>query len=214
MRSSAVVTIGFASLIVASVATSPSGAAPPPEDEDPWTARPFALEAQVGVGAPHGAAGAAVEWAPTRWLVVGAGTGVAFSGLLLGQTWVQEALAIRLRRCLGTVGLSGGLGWSTGPYAWFYDGSRAPEGWKASQSILREWRRAHWVNLEVAVEHRRPSGLQLRALLGLGAVMNPAAGVCRYYTGDTCDALDAALADGKGEGTPYFALAVGYGFGP
>ncbi len=58
-------------------------AAPPPPSPatySGWAERPFALDANVGLAMPLGGVGVSIEYAPIRWVSLGAGVGTNLEG--------------------------------------------------------------------------------------------------------------------------------------
>jgi hypothetical protein len=178
--------------------------------DDPWT-RPLALDLHAGLGTPLGFYGLTTELTPVRWFTIGVGAGESSSGL-------QEALMARVRVVVDGTGFALGGGVSTGPY------QDTKEGWfcglYGGDCTLRTWDRAVWGNMELSVEHRLRSGLELRAYFGSALLSNQTADGCVVHLGDAevshlpsdtkaCNPGDATR---DGSAVPYAGVSVGYAF--
>jgi hypothetical protein len=133
----------------------------PPREPDVF----LAFEAQLGLGAPLGFAGIALDLTLYRFLSLSGGVGLGGSGL-------QTAAMSRIRIFdfgseLGSI--LAGVGYSTGPYTW--------NPICIDQCDQRTWTRADWLNLELAAEPRPSAFTRLRVSLGVAVLTNPSDGM-------------------------------------
>ncbi len=165
-------------------------AAPIPEPEGGV----LSVEAQLGLGAPLGLAGAAAELGG-RSFGVGAGIGAGVSGMQWAATaryrlWVLDRLNLNI-----------GAGLSGGPYEWV-------EPFIFDDPARKHWDLALWANGEVSVEVGSRVGLHVRGFAGVGNILNRQDGVC---VGDTAGHCSAAHS-GDGYILPFVGVALAYGF--
>lgn len=161
----------------------------------PFRRRPFALEAQLGLGAPLGMAGLAFDVSPSAGFGLNAGVGIGHA-----TRSPQLALGVRTRIIVShgfAVGAEGGL--SVGRYE---EHIECPEG-----GCPPEWHfdRAVWGNLGLMLEHRADDGLALRWSFGATGIFNVTSGECVR-----CDATDEPSM--WNSTVPYTLVAVGWTF--
>lgn len=163
----------------------------------PWVERPLAIEAQLGLGAPLGLAGAAFDWSPSPGFSWNAGAGVGESthSLQLGT-----AVRLRLIAAMGfAVGAEGGL--AVGPYE---ESSECPSG---RCPPAYSWDPAVWGHIGLVLERRTESGLALRWSFGAAGIFNVTAAECVR-----CDSTDEP--NMWHTTVPYTLLAAGWAFSP
>lgn len=141
----------------------------------PWRARPFAIDALIGIASPVGLAGLAAEYAPIEALSLSAGAGSNWFGWqLAGMLRWRFNPERRTSWSLG-VGYSQGAhhqqrGTQDGVFSLF-TAPFASMGENNSQD--RDWRVARWLNLELGVERREERGVDVRGFLGAAILLNP-----------------------------------------
>lgn len=138
-----------------------------------------------GVGTPLGFGGLALDWSPSRFFAVYAGTGLSAHG-------PQSALLARVRVPIDDrFAIAVGAGPSYGRYE------------STSATTQRTWSLATWMNAEVSLEHRDSSPVHVRIYAGLGGLLDPAAATC---TG----AASACAAARGGTVIGYAGVALGF----
>ena len=163
----------------------------------PWLRRPFAIEAQAGLGAPLGLGGIAFDYSPSAGFSANLGAGIGESTHSL-----QLAGQLRIRIILAhgfAAGAEGGV--AVGRYSEDLDcpNGRCPPEWR--------WDRAIWGNVGLLLEARTDGGLAFRWSFGGAAIFNVTAAECVR-----CDETDEP---GTWTTTvPYTMFAAGYAFGP
>jgi hypothetical protein len=161
-------------------------AAPPPTvaPPSPWAERPFAIDAVLGLATPVGLGGVTLEYAPFRYFSLGGGIGMNLEG-------PQLAGVARVRFTPDKpLSIFVGAGYTRGPHrqtqltAFGVLGGAAvallrvaDEDWKANVPPERYWSAAQWLNAELGVEKRQPNGFDLRAFIGVAALLNPSGNV-------------------------------------
>lgn len=173
-------------------------AADPTPPLEPWGTRPRQLNVVGGYGGPLGFGGLSFEWAPIKYLVLGAGAG--FTGAGIGG-----ALLPRLRLPLNrrvAVGL--GLPFSLGPYEYVADVKEQCQfaGCSIGFKTTRTWPIAFWGHLEPNVEVRITNALALRGFGGASVVLNDASDRCTSTLPNGCPSQ-------LGERRYYGGLALG-----
>ena len=168
---------------------------------DPWSTRKASILASGATGGPLGYGGLSFEYAPSRYLVLGAGAGIQPGGATGALTW-------RLRLPINRwVAVGFGVPMSTGPYQW--TGSYVTEGDCAggvcSSKVTRTWGWTTWVHLEPSVEFRIGEGIALRVYGGRSIMVDPSSGVCQS------DAPGGCPSSG-GETAWYAGIAAGVAF--
>jgi hypothetical protein len=160
----------------------------------PWRARPLVLEAQVGLGAPLGIAGVAVDFSPSAGVSANLGAGI---GHATGALQVGASLRMRLVIAHGfAAGAEAGLA------AGRYDediGCCGPS-WR--------WERAVWAFGGLALERRWDDGFALRWSFGSAAILNVPDGECPRCRATEEPGVWATTT------LPYTMLAAGYAFSP
>ena len=148
----------------------------PERSGEAWAERPFSIELMMGVATPLGLGGFMVEVAPVRWLSLGCGIGTNIIG--------PEVACMSRFRVASTpdTALALGLGVSGGPH------HQSPGTALGALSVIAgplsangespwpssyHWARALWLNGEVGYERRWPTGLGVRAFVGLARILNP-----------------------------------------
>ncbi|MCC6664699.1 MAG: hypothetical protein IT375_13185 [Polyangiaceae bacterium] len=161
-----------------------------------WTERPIAVEAQLGLGAPLGLVGVAVDLSPSAGFSWNLGAGISVPGPTL-----QLGTAVRLRLIPTTgfaVGAEGGL--SFGPYS---EQSDCPSN---DCPPAYSWERAVWGHVGLMLERRSQSGLTLRWSFGGAGIFNVTQADC-----ERCDATDEPST--WHTTVPYTLVAAGWAFG-
>ena len=172
--------------------------------------RRITLELRLGVAAPTGGLGGAVEFALVPR--VGLGCGVGTNGVGPEYAcWLRARPIIVRNRALT---LSSGL--STAPFVQDYATVGGAFGW-ATAAIdqmgesppppARVWAHAYWLNTDVGYESRRNSFL-FRVFGGLAALLNPNDSMIQASASD-----DAPPADKPVHVLIYAGLGLGY-YGP
>jgi len=177
------------------------GVAANPAALDPWH-RVLSLDAQAGVGTPLGFGGVAVDATPSPYFTIGVGVGGSKSG-------AQGALMGRLRILSESgTGIAFGGGVSFGAY----DASPLFE-WDTSTRW--HWSQAVWANIEMSVEHRWPSGFELRGFWGTALLTNKTASSCSEVDLEAHESLSCSGGGADGmfiTEVPYMGLSLGYAF--
>jgi hypothetical protein len=181
--------------VIATGATRADAQSNEPPPPDPWAVRPVALELQLGVGAPLGYAGLAVDWSPFPFISLNAGVGLNDEG-------VQFAGSGRIRpfRFGHTVRVAPyvGGGISAGPYAQrqtnIFDGYF----W----AVQDRWDMAIWEYLETGVDIRFQPEFYMRPTIGYEGIVNQ--GDAKQVDGPQSGDLRPSLV--------YTYLAFGYAF--
>jgi hypothetical protein len=180
--------VGAASGVAAAQSPAPAGdrvAAEPQSHEAPaatplatssaWVERPFAIDGSIGLGMPLGNLGVSLEYAPIRWVSLGAGVGTNIDGR-------QLAGMVRFRFTPNKpASLFAGGGYSQGPWrqglANRYGLLSVPEGMFESTAERpgtpwRSWKRGRWINLELGGEKRQDNGFDVRGFGGVALLLN------------------------------------------
>ena len=165
-------------------------------DSTPWSRRPLAVEAHLGLWAPYGYMGAAVDYSPWDYVGITAGLGKGDSGLLVGAMG-------RARLPLGRVAPYLELGLSIGPHE--HSGCMSID--YESGDGRWEWDAAVWGMAGVGVDARVTDALSLRAYGGAQKVLNESAGTCDPSSGDCGTSPNHYITE-----APYVGLAIGYAF--
>lgn len=167
---------------------------------DPWTARRRSISLQGGApGGPTGVAGLSFEYAPIKYVVLGAGAGWAPEG-------ARAAFMPRLRLPLSrrfAVGI--GFPFSFGPYQFSASQTEQCEqsGCATGFRTTRTWAVAAWGHLEPNVEIRLSAAVALRLYGGYAKLLND--------TSDRCDStLSGGCPSNIGEQKWYGGLGLGY----
>jgi hypothetical protein len=183
--------LGLAAAATIFVTRAAWGADPSPSD--PYPPKLF-VEAQLGFGAPAGAAGGGLELqSGPLGFSVGAGEGFSgpqVAGMLRFRFWLKPDFNINI-----------GAGMSAGRYEWvefgFYD-----------TQAHKLWDVAYWGNAEVGVE--MGARFRVRVFAGLGSILNRNAGVCADITPAVCQKYYGS----DGLEVPYIGVAFTYGIIP
>lgn len=169
-------------------------------EADPWSTRKKQVSLQGGApGGPTGLAGLTFEWAPVRYLVLGAGGGWSPEG-------PRGAFMPRLRLPLNNrfaVGL--GFPLSLGPYEFSerLQEQCAYAGCSAGYRTTRSWSIAFWGHLEPNVEIRLNPAIALRLFGGYAKLLNDASDRCTSTLPNGCP---STIGDQKW----YGGAALGY----
>jgi hypothetical protein len=161
-----------------------------------WAQRPIAVEAQVGLGAPLGLAGLALDLSPSAGFSwnVGAGVGGSTKTLQLGT-----AVRLRLIPVHGfAVGAEGGLAFGRYEERSECATGRCPPAYS--------WDQAVWGHIGLVLERRSESGVTLRWSFGGAGIFNVTSADC-----ERCDATDEPSI--WHTTLPYTLVAVGWAFG-
>jgi hypothetical protein len=151
----------------------------PDAEPHPWRARPFALDAELGIATPFGLAGVSAEVAPIEYVSLGGGVG----GNLLGVQYVGMA---RLRFTPERrASFYFGSGYTQGPHEQgqgtqdgvfgVFTGPLSSMGHSSPRG--HTWKTARWINAELGVEQRGKQGIDMRGFLGSCFLLNPEDGV-------------------------------------
>jgi hypothetical protein len=170
-------------------------------EPDPWTTRKRAVSIQGGApGSPTGAAGLSFEYAPIKYLVLGAGGGWAPDGGLRGA--VMPRFRLPLNRWLA---VSMGVPFALGPYQ--YTASQQEQclyaGCSVAYRTTRTWPVAVWGHIEPNVEIRLNGAVALRMYGGYARVLNA-------QSDDCVSTLAHGCPSSIGETKWYGGLALGY----
>ena len=163
----------------------------------PWIKKPLALEAQLGLGAPLGLAGAALDVSPSPGFSLNFGAGVGHSTRSLQLAGVARMRIIAAHGF--AVGPEAGL--AMGRYEEHIDcpDGHCPPEW--------HWNRAVWGNVGLFLERRSDTGLALRWSFGAASIFNLASAEClRCRATDEPSMWQSTAA--------YTMLAVGWAFRP
>jgi hypothetical protein len=171
-------------------------------EADPWTTRKRSINLIGGApGSPTGVAGLSFEYAPIKYLVLGAGGGWAPEG-------ARGAFMPRLRLPLNHwVAVGFGTPLAMGPY--FFTARMAEQceyaGCSTGFSTTRTWTMAVWGHVEPNVEVRlgRSAAVALRIYGGYGQLLNRDSDQCRSTLPNGCPST-------IGESKWYGGLALGY----
>jgi hypothetical protein len=168
-------------------------------EADPWTNRKKTIALQGGVpGGPIGALGVTFEYAPIKYIVLGAGAGWAGNP--------RGALMPRLRLPLNRwIAVGFGLPFSIGPYEFSLAQTEQCQwaGCATAFRTTRSWTMAAWGHLEPNVEFRLNGGLALRVAGGHSRVLNSESDRCTSTLAMGCPSS-------IGEQKWYGNIAVGY----
>ncbi|HEX2671570.1 MAG TPA: hypothetical protein VHM25_11895 [Polyangiaceae bacterium] len=169
--------------------------------------RRFTLELRLGVAAPTGGLGGALEFALVPRVGVGCGVGTNGVGPEYA-CWLRARPIIVHNRALT---LSSGL--STAPFVQSYATVGGAFGWATAAMAQmgehppppdRAWAHADWLNSDVGYESRRNSFL-FRVFGGLAALLNPNDSVIQ-----STDSDDAPAADKPVHVLIYAGIGLGY----
>jgi hypothetical protein len=170
-----------------------------PVTPDPWVTSPFTFEAQLGLWAPLGLAGVAIDYAPAPVISFNLGAGLSPFGPQLGLSTRFRVFRFGHRARFAPF-VGGGI--SLGPHEdgsyGFIDGG----GYQANY----KWNTAYWANFETGMEMRFGQHVELRPFIGLAALLNPSDGVA------TSTGISMANEPIQ-QWTAYFGIAVGYATG-
>lgn len=171
----------------------------------PWTTRPWAVEAQVGVANPFGTLALAIDFSPAAWLSLNAGAGLDFDG-------PQAGIAPRVR--FYRFGAEDGSalfvesGVSVGRFCRSNQFQSMTECAPPDDGDYAELVRfAIWANEGLGYELRSTGGFSLRIAAGVDVLLNRGAGDC-LALGSPRDACHGAFSGV----TPTLNLATGYAF--
>jgi hypothetical protein len=173
-----------------------------PMPADTWSSRRRTIAVSGGsAGGPLGYGGAVFEYAPSRYFVAGAGSGIGPGG-------VTAAILPRLRLPLTRfLAIGFGLPFSGGPYEYSQHVAEqcTQVGCGPGYRTTRDWNLAFFVHVEPNVEFRFRSGIALRLYGGESVIVNPHDDKCTSTLASGCPSS-------IGEKTFYGGLAVGYAF--
>jgi len=167
-----------------------------------WVARPFALEAQLGLGAPLGLAGVAADYSVLPWLSAVAGAGWSTGGLQVSAGARARLLPIARSRL--TLQLDYSLGGAMV--------SSTPVVGGGGAEIQAE--RAHWLHAALGVERRAANGVTARIYAGYSFLL----GMDDWRCEDTSQgAANTACSERPedlliGPGVFSFGFSAGYAF--
>ncbi len=157
------------------VAEQHSEAPQPPTVYSGWAERRLALDANVGLATPLGLLGVSLEYAPIRWVSLGAGVGTNLEG-------PQFAGMLRVRFTPNRpTSLFVGGGYSQGRFSQGlltrYGMLSIPQGvldagGERPATPWRRWKRARWLNLELGGEKRSDGGFDVRGFGGVALLLN------------------------------------------
>ncbi|HEX4447700.1 MAG TPA: hypothetical protein VH044_13215 [Polyangiaceae bacterium] len=169
-----------------------------PITPDPWVTSPFTIEAQLGLWAPLGLAGIAIDYAPAPIISFNLGAGLSPFGPQLGLS--TRVRVFRFGHRARFAPFVGG-GFSLGPHEDgsydFIDGG----GFNADA----KWSTAYWANFETGMEMRFGQHTELRPFIGVAALLNPGDGEPVTGSPGSSEPIQ--------KWTCYFGIAVGYATG-
>ena len=169
--------------------------------------RRFTLELRLGVAAPTGGLGGAMEFGLVPRVGLGCGVGTNGVGPEYACWLRARPIIVRNRALTLSSGLSmapfvqnyatvgGAFGWGTAAIAQMGERPPPPE---------RAWAHAYWLNTDVGYESRHNSFL-FRVFGGLAALLNPNDSVIQ-----SSDSVDAPPADKPVHVLIYAGLGLGY----
>jgi hypothetical protein len=181
-------------VVLVAVALGPAAAQAQEPPAAQWHGPTLAVEAQLGLGAPLGLAGGAIEIAGD-WFALSAGLGAGVSGLQVGGT---ARYRLRLARIFN---INIGAGLSAGAYEW-------TEPFIFDNAARKRWDTAYWANGELGFEFGPFSGFRVRPFVGMGSILNRDDAVCIGDAVGHCEAVHS----GDGFFLPYLGVALGYVF--
>lgn len=172
-----------------------------PLESDPWTNRKRSVSIQGGApGSPTGLAGLTFEFAPIKYLVLGAGAGWAPDGGLRGA--LMPRLRLPLNRWLA---LGMGVPFALGPYQ-FTESQQEQcnyAGCSTGYRTTRTWAIAAWGHIEPNVEIRVAPAVVLRMYGGYARLLNVESDQCMSTLANGCPSR-------VGETNGYAGLSLGY----
>jgi hypothetical protein len=166
-------------------------------EAEPWIDRPLALEGQLGLGAPLGLVGVALDASPSPGFSANLGVGMGES-----THSVQVGLELRMRLIVAdgfATFAEGGMGMGRYEERSECVGPRCPPAWR--------WPWAFWGNVGLGLELRRRSGATFRWSFGGASIFNVTSGRCVH-----CAATDEP--NMWHTTVPYTLLAFGWAFPP
>jgi hypothetical protein len=194
------VAAGLMALCAALLSARPMHAQAPDDADAEWIARPFALEAQLGLGTPLGIAGIAADYSVLPWVSVLAGAGWGMGGVQLSVG--SRARLLRMGRSRLTLQLDYSIGGAA---------LSSSAGVGGGAEIRAE--RAHWLDAAVGVERRMASGVLARMYFGYSFLLGMNDWRCvetQQGVRTACSQRPADLLIGPGVFT--FGLSAGYAF--
>lgn len=168
---------------------------------DPWTTRKRTISLQGGApGGPTGLAGLSFEYAPVKWVVLGAGGGWSPDGGARGA--FMPRLRLPLNRWFA-VGM--GFPLALGPYTFIHQQEEQCEyaGCSTGFRTTRTWSLAVWGHLEPNVEIRISPEIALRLYGGHSRLLNGESDRCVSTLAGGCPST-------LGETRWYGGVALGY----
>jgi len=173
-----------------------------PTGGDPWVTRKKAINLVGGApGSPTGVAGLSFEYAPIKYLVLGAGGGWA------PDVGPRGAFMPRVRLPLNHwVAIGMGTPFALGPYSFTASQVEQCEfaGCSTGFRTTRTWTMAAWGHIEPNLEFRLGSGgVALRLYGGYGKLLNNESDACRSTVTNGCPSS-------IGEQKWYGGIAAGY----
>ena len=205
--------LGFSLLSFSEVAAAQSPTSPPDtvvreqqSDPHPWRARPFALDAVLGIATPFGLAGISAEVAPIEYVSIGGGVGSNLFGMqLAAMARVRVSPEKRSSFFLGAGYSQGHHYQSHGVQDGVFSLFTGPLSSMSHNSYRDlEWSTARWVNIEVGGERREPRGFDIRGFVGCAILLNSEDGVLSTKQGEYDQAISARGA------MIYIGTAMGY----
>lgn len=178
------------------LASEPQEGAALASDEGPWSRRPLAVEAHLGLWSPYGYVGAAVDYSALDYVGFTAGLGKGASGLLVGAMG-------RARLPIGRVAPYLELGLSLGSHQ--SDGCSTFD--CQSGDGVWEWDVAAWGMAGVGLESRFADSFSFRLYGGAQKVLNEGSATCESLTGACGSGPNHTATE-----APYVGLAMGYAF--
>lgn len=127
------------------------------------------IEGLAGLGTPLGVVGAALFYSPSPLVSLEVGSGVG-----LDMNW-QRAAMVRVQPRLDVVGMSIGLGVSSGAFTWRHGGWNLP--------AHKHWDDARWANLELGIT-ATARRMQFRGFVGYSGQLTPHVGCTDRYVRD------------------------------
>jgi hypothetical protein len=168
---------------------------------DTWTSRPRTINLQGGApGSPIGVAGLSFEYAPIKYLVLGAGGGYSPDGGMRGAFMPRLRLPLSRRFAVGL-----GTPFALGPYQ--FTASQVEQcpyaGCSTGYRTTRTWTMAAWGHIEPNVELRVVGAVALRFYGGYAQLLNAQGDQCVSTVANGCPSR-------IGETKLYGGLALGY----
>jgi hypothetical protein len=141
----------------------------------PWRARPFAIDALIGIASPVGVAGLAIDYAPVEALSLSAGAGTnLFGWQISGMLRWRFNPERRTSLSLGAGYSQGAHHQARGTQDGVFSVLTGPLSSMGEDNLQeRDWRVARWLNVELGVERREERGVDARGFAGVAFLLDP-----------------------------------------